>query len=68
MATEIAHCGACASHMVLIETADAWWYVCTNAACGEETPPRASAAAAAEDVVWVEAKRSRRNDAGQLGD
>jgi hypothetical protein len=64
MATEIAHCGACAQRMILIETADAWWYVCTNEDCGEQTPPRATAAEAAEDVVWVAAKRSRRQAAG----
>ena len=63
MATEIAHCGACASRMVLRWQVNAagldgpFWYACET--CGTETDPRATPAEAAEDVVWVPAKRSR---------
>jgi len=53
--TEIAHCGVCASRMVLEETADGWlFYRCED--CGEETEPRESAGEAAGDVVWVSIK------------
>lgn len=55
--THIAYCGACASRMILIETADAWWYVCTNESCGEETTPRTTPTEAAEDAVWVPIKQ-----------
>ncbi len=51
-----AHCGACAGPMVLVTDDPAgYWYVCR--ACGETTDPRPTAHAAAEDVVWVPAKR-----------
>jgi hypothetical protein len=58
--TDIAHCGACASRMVLEQTADGWlFYRCED--CGEETDPRPSAAEAAEDVVWVPITQARKH-------
>jgi hypothetical protein len=49
--TLVAHCGGCASRMVLEETTDGWWFFrCED--CGEETEPRETADEAGEDAVW----------------
>lgn len=58
-----AHCGACASRMVLrwqinVSRRDGpYWYACE--VCGEETTPRPTPTEAAEDVVWAPAKQQR---------
>ena len=49
--TLIAHCGACAGRMIMIQAADGIWFVCRD--CGCETTMRPTAAEAGEDVVWV---------------
>lgn len=51
--THRAHCGACSKPMVLMHRTGSgiWYYRCQD--CGAQTEPRATAAAAAEDVVWV---------------
>lgn len=59
--TDIAHCGGCASRMVLEQNEDGWlFYRCED--CGEETEPRETAAEAAEDVVWVPLKQARKHE------
>lgn len=57
-----AHCGACAGRMILHVKRDretgidfAYFYGCLE--CGTMTAQRPTAAAAADDVVWVPAKQ-----------
>lgn len=57
-----AHCGACSGPMVLVTAAEGAWYVCMD--CGCETEPRATVAAASEDVVWVPVRPAQRRPAG----
>lgn len=59
-----AHCGACASRMILHVQRDpvtriesAFWYACQDPECSTLTDPRPTAAEAAEDVVWAPAAR-----------
>ena len=53
-----AHCGACAGPMIMAQIGDTlFWFVCVD--CGAETDRRSTAAAAAEDVVWVPTKTRR---------
>jgi hypothetical protein len=59
-----AHCGACAGVMLLHVKRDAetgieyaYWYGCLD--CGTMTVQRPTAAASAEDVVWVPAKQRK---------
>lgn len=49
--TEIAHCGACAGRMIMVQSADGVWFMCQN--CHLETSMRPTAAEAGEDVVWA---------------
>ena len=49
--THRAHCGACASLMILQIDYKGCYFVCYE--CGEQTPPRLTVAEADNDVVWV---------------
>ena len=49
--THRAHCGACGGLMMMRIGVEGVWFVCVE--CWEETTPRATAAEADEDVVWV---------------